>query len=37
VVAQFLLLRAAMAVLYRMRERPVGSGRFMASSRASRT
>ena len=30
VVAQFLLLGATMAVLYRMRERLVGNGRFMA-------
>ncbi|MDP4074335.1 hypothetical protein [Acidovorax sp. A1169] len=29
VVAQFLLLGATMAVLYRMRERLVGNGRFM--------
>ncbi len=30
VAAQFLVLGATMAALYRMRERPVGSGRFMA-------
>lgn len=30
VVAQFLLLGATMAVLYRMRERLVGNGRLMA-------